>query len=188
MDRWQHDVAMFPFSRYLSCQSKKECISSGNQNFSSWSKLQMQNNDAAPAGVALIEITADVVTAYVTKNPVSAAELSTLIGNVHGALVALSAAPTIAAPPRPEPAVPIRKSVTNDFIICLEDGKKFKSLKRHLATKFGMTPQQYRERWGLPSDYPMTAPAYSAARSEFARKLGLGKKRAGGKRRKKSAA
>jgi len=143
------------------------------------------NTTSAP-DTSLIELTADVVSAYVAKNPVSALELSTLIGRVHGALFGLSSTPAIAAPVRPEPAVSIRKSVTDDFIICLEDGKKFKSLKRHLSSRYGMTLQQYRERWELPSDYPMVAPGYSATRSELAKKLGLGRKPANPRRRKKA--
>ncbi|RAZ72895.1 MucR family transcriptional regulator [Mesorhizobium atlanticum] len=124
---------------------------------------------------ALIELTADVVSAYVSNNPVPLSELAALIGQVHVALKAtLGAAPETAEPLTP--AVPIKKSVTPDYIISLEDGKKFKSLKRHLATHYGLTPDEYRAKWGLPADYPMVAPNYAATRSALAKSLGLGRK------------
>ena len=126
---------------------------------------------------ALLSLTADVVMAYVSHNPLPSAELTDLIASVHTSLVALSSdeatAPSAEAQ---KPAVPIKKSVTPDFIISLEDGKKFKSLKRHLQTKYGMTPAQYRQKWNLPSDYPMVAPNYSEERSQMAKNLGLGRK------------
>ncbi|MEP9349961.1 MucR family transcriptional regulator [Xanthobacter sp. KR7-225] len=123
-----------------------------------------------------IDFTADIVAAYVSNNSVSAAELPALIEAVHRVLGQLG---TPAAQPVEEqkPAVPIKKSVTPEYIICLEDGKKFKSLKRHLRTSYGMTPEAYREKWGLPKDYPMVAPAYAAARSELAKNMGLGQSR-----------
>jgi predicted transcriptional regulator len=124
---------------------------------------------------ALIELTADVVSAYVSNNPVPVGELPALIDRVHAALKG-----TIGSmPEKPEPlipAVPVRKSVTPDFIISLEDGKKFKSLKRHLSTHYGLTPDEYRAKWGLPADYPMVAPNYAAARSALAKTMGLGRK------------
>lgn len=125
---------------------------------------------------SLIDFTADIVAAYVSNNSVAAAELPALIESVHRALGQLGAP---AAPPVEElkPAVPLKKSVTPEYIICLEDGKKFKSLKRHLRTSYGMTPEAYREKWGLPKDYPMVAPAYAAARSELAKNMGLGQTR-----------
>ncbi|MGQ3675401.1 MucR family transcriptional regulator [Xanthobacter sp. TB0139] len=123
-----------------------------------------------------IDFTADIVAAYVSNNSVAANDLPALIESVHRALGQLG---TPSAPPAEElkPAVPIKKSVTPDYIICLEDGKKFKSLKRHLRTSYGMTPDAYREKWGLPKDYPMVAPAYAAARSELAKNMGLGQSR-----------
>lgn len=124
----------------------------------------------------LIELTADVVSAYVSNNPVPAGELPALIGQVHAALKGTAGG---CAPEKPEalkPAVPIKKSVTADYIISLEDGKRFKSLKRHLATHYGLSPDEYRAKWGLPADYPMVAPNYAAARSALAKTMGLGRK------------
>jgi predicted transcriptional regulator len=121
----------------------------------------------------LIELTSDIVSAYVTKNSTSAGEVSTLIARVHAALQGLGAPPTEPVQEL-KPAVPIRRSVTPDHIVCLDDGKKFRSLKRHLAT-LGMTPDQYRAKWGLPADYPMVAPNYSATRSQLAKTIGLGR-------------
>jgi predicted transcriptional regulator len=120
---------------------------------------------------------ADIVSAYVGNNSVAVADLPALIANVHSALHGIvSGAPKADEAP-PTPAVPVRKSVTPDAIICLEDGKKFKSLKRHLMTKYGLTPEDYRAKWGLPSDYPMVAPAYAEARSQLAKSMGLGQQR-----------
>jgi predicted transcriptional regulator len=125
----------------------------------------------------LLSLTADVVMAYVSNNPLPSAELTDLIASVHTSLVALSSNEATASNAEPQkPAVPIKKSVTPDFIISLEDGKKFKSLKRHLQTKYGLTPAEYREKWNLPSDYPMVAPNYSQERSQLAKNLGLGRK------------
>ena len=138
-----------------------------------------------------VEIAADIVSAYVSNNSVPAAELPALLGMVHASLtkIASGQAPEPAATPQ-EPAVPVKKSVTPDYIICLEDGKKFKSLKRHLRTTYDMTPEQYRAKWDLPRDYPMVAPNYAKARSELAKAMGLGqqrKKSAKGSRIKKAA-
>ncbi|OKL43224.1 MucR family transcriptional regulator [Pseudovibrio exalbescens] len=130
-----------------------------------------------PADNNLIELTADIVSAYVSNNTVASADLPVLITDVYVALQKTSGAITEPEPEPLKPAVPIKKSVTNDYIICLEDGKKFKSLKRHLRTHYDMTPEEYREKWGLPSDYPMVAPHYAAARSELAKKMGLGQQR-----------
>ncbi|MGX5832041.1 MucR family transcriptional regulator [Mesorhizobium sp. 43Arga] len=126
--------------------------------------------------VALIELTADVVSAYVSNNPVPVGELPALIGQVHAALRSTAGGVASAKPEALNPAVPIKKSVTPDFIICLEDGKKFKSLKRHLSTDYGLSPDEYRAKWGLPADYPMVAPNYAAARSALAKAMGLGRK------------
>jgi predicted transcriptional regulator len=131
-----------------------------------------------------VELAAEIVAAFVSYNPVPKSELPSLIEAVHSAVERLEKGPESAsAPPRVEakaPAVPIRRSITPDFLICLEDGKRFKSLRRHLAGH-GLTPAQYREKWNLPSDYPMTAPNYAAQRSAIAKTLGLGqlKRKAG---------
>src|SRR3954462_3582817 len=126
-----------------------------------------------------IELAAEVVSAFVSHNPVPAAQLPALIGAVHDALTKVaSGTATQQAPEEPkEPAVPIKRSVQPDYVICLEDGKRFKSLKRHLRTVYDLTPDRYRAKWGLPADYPMTAPNYAAARSEMAKSMGLGARR-----------
>ena len=123
---------------------------------------------------AIIEMTTDIVSAYVGNNSVSANDLPSLIQSVHRALtsVAAGAEPVEVAPK--EPAVPLKRSITPDYLICLEDGRKFKSLKRHLRTKYNMSPEEYRAKWGLPKDYPMVAPNYAKARSELAKQMGLG--------------
>lgn len=124
----------------------------------------------------LVSLSADIVSAYVSKNSVPASALPALIGSVYRSLVALRTEQA-AAPVGPQkPAVSVRKSVQNDYIVCLEDGKKFKSLKRHLSVHFGLSPAEYREKWNLPRDYPMVAPSYAAERSALALKLGLGRK------------
>ena len=125
--------------------------------------------------VDLLNLTARVVSAHVAHNRVPTEDVPTLIREVHRALANTGQAETAA--PRGEPAVPIKKSVQPDSIVCLEDGKKFKSLKRHLRTVYDLTPDQYRAKWGLPADYPMVAPNYAAARSELAKQMGLGARR-----------
>ena len=122
----------------------------------------------------IIEMTADIVSAYVGNNAVGAADLPALIQAVHSALsgVSTAAEPVEVAPK--EPAVPVKRSITPEFLVCLEDGRKFKSLKRHLRTKYNMSPEDYRAKWGLPKDYPMVAPNYARARSELAKQMGLG--------------
>jgi len=122
----------------------------------------------------LLKLTADIVAAHVSNNKLSAAELPQLIAQVHASLSDTGGAAN--AVPRPSPAVPIKKSVMPDHIVCLEDGKKLKMLKRYLKTSYDMTPEQYRERWGLPADYPMVAPNYAKKRSQLAKKIGLGKR------------
>ena len=117
-----------------------------------------------------------IVSAFVSRNSVSQNDLPDLIRSVHQSLKGLGHAAPVALEERPKPAVPINKSIQHDFIVCLEDGKKFKSLKRHLSAEFGLTPEEYRAKWGLPADYPMVAPNYAAARSQLAKKMGLGKK------------
>ncbi len=122
----------------------------------------------------LLDQTTDIVTAFITKNSVPAAELAQLIQAVHASLARLGQPSEEAPPEAKAPAVNIKKSVGTDYIICLEDGQKFKSLKRHLKTKYNLTPDEYRAKWGLPKDYPMVAPSYSASRSALAKEMGLG--------------
>jgi predicted transcriptional regulator len=129
-----------------------------------------------PADTGHLASTVQLVAAYVSNNSMHAAELGKLIETVHAALGALGGQTEQAAPETQlVPAVPIKKSITPDFLICLEDGKKFRSLKRHLGTVYGMTPDAYRAKWSLPRDYPMVAPAYSAVRSKLAKDIGLGR-------------
>lgn len=142
--------------------------------------MSQDENDAAEM---LITLTADIVAAHVSNNSVAVSDLPVLIGNVHQALAGLSsgnAAPQVA----PEPAVPIRLSVKKDYIVCLDDGKKLKMLKRHLMTHYGMTPDDYRAKWGLPSDYPMVAPAYAEQRRVLAKAIGLGRAPGSGRKKK----
>jgi len=122
----------------------------------------------------LIEMVSDIVSAYVAHNPVPVADLPKLIEKVHSVLTEIETSGNADEKPELKPAVAIRKSVTDDHIVCLEDGKKFKSLKRHLRTRYDMSPDEYREKWGLASDYPMVAPNYARQRSDLARKMGLG--------------
>ncbi len=133
--------------------------------------------DTSGDSSSYIELTANIVSAYVSNNTVPSADIPNLISQVHAALKRVSGGQT-AAPAEPlKPAVPIKRSVTPEYIICLEDGHKFKSLKRHLRTRYGVTPEQYREKWGLASDYPMVAPKYAEARSQLAKQMGLGQQR-----------
>ncbi len=132
--------------------------------------------------VDFVELAADIVSAYVSNNPVPPSELPQLLARVHGALIQVASgqAPESQAPAQPlQPAVPVKKSVTNDYIVCLEDGRTFKSLKRHLRAKYDLSPEQYRTKWGLPPDYPMVAPSYAKARSDLAKAIGLGQTRDG---------
>ncbi len=124
-----------------------------------------------------IELAADIVSAYVSNNSVPAGELPGLISEVYNALLRVGVGSSAAPAEPPKPAIAVKRSVTNDFIICLEDGKKFKSLKRHLRTQYGLSPEDYREKWGLPADYPMVAPNYAKARSNLAKQMGLGQQR-----------
>ena len=126
----------------------------------------------------LVELTADIVAAYVSNHVVPVGDLGGLISDVHSALSNTSApTPVATVAEKPKPPVPIKKSIEDDYLICLEDGQKFKSLKRHLMTHYNMTPEEYREKWGLPADYPMVAPAYAEARSRLAKEMGLGQRR-----------
>ena len=124
-----------------------------------------------------IGLTAEIVSAYVSNNTVASGDIPALINQVHSALLRVSSGQAEPSSEPLKPAVPIKRSINPDFIVCLEDGKKFKSLKRHLRTQYNMTPEQYREKWGLPADYPMVAPNYAAARSQLAKQMGLGQQR-----------
>lgn len=133
----------------------------------------MENDNKAE----IVELTADIVAAYVGNNAVPSADLPNLINDVYKALANAMGGAKEKEPVEEKPAVPVRRSVTPDAIVCLEDGKKFKSLKRHLRTHHDLTPEQYREKWGLAPDYPMVAPKYAEARSSLAKKMGLGQRR-----------
>ncbi|QDH13609.1 MucR family transcriptional regulator [Formicincola oecophyllae] len=132
--------------------------------------------NAPEASIDLRELTARIVTAYVGRHDIEGSNLAELVRTVYSALANVDQAPT-APEEKPVPAVPPRKSVFPDYIICLEDGKKLKLLRRHLKTAYNMTPQQYRERWGLPPEYPMVAPNYATHRSSLARRIGLGRRK-----------
>jgi len=131
------------------------------------------------AGKSFIDLTASIVSAYLSNNPTPASEIPNLISQVHAALqrVANGRAEPAPAPAPIKPAVPVKKSVHPDYLVCLEDGKRFKSLRRHLRTQYNMTPEQYRDKWNLPADYPMVAPNYAVTRSQLAKKMGLGQQR-----------
>jgi predicted transcriptional regulator len=130
---------------------------------------------------SIIDLTAEIVAAYVAKNMVAQAELPKLISDVHRALAGISVNGAMREDVAEiKPAVTVKKSVTSEYLICLEDGKKFKSLKRHLRSHYNLSPEQYREKWGLPADYPMVAPNYAQARSSLAKRMGLGQRKARG--------
>ena len=142
--------------------------------------MSQETNDAAEL---LITLTADIVAAHVSNNSVAVSDVPILIGNVHAALAGLSneaVAPEVVL----EPAVPVRASIKRDYIVCLEDGKKLKMLKRHLMTHYGMTPDDYRAKWGLAADYPMVAPAYAEQRRVLAKAIGLGRAPGSGRKKK----
>jgi predicted transcriptional regulator len=134
-------------------------------------------SDGGSGGPNYIALTAEIVSAYVSNNTVPASDIPVLISQVHAALSRVSAGSSDIAAEVPKPAISLKRSVTPEYIVCLEDGKKFKSLKRHLRTQYDMTPEQYREKWNLAPDYPMVAPNYAAARSELAKQMGLGQQR-----------
>ena len=138
----------------------------------------MTEQDSASRGADndLIDLSTEIVSAYVSHNALAVSDLPKLILDVHNALSGLRSSAAPAPVEELKPAVPVRKSVASDYIVCLEDGKKFKSLKRHLRTHYDMSPEEYREKWGLPPDYPMVAPNYSATRSRLAKDNGLGRK------------
>jgi predicted transcriptional regulator len=133
------------------------------------------DNETGSTGPDLVELTTDVIAAYVSKNSISQSDLPGLIASVHAAITGLTAPAAGPEAEKPVPAVPIKKSVTPDYIISLEDGRQYKSLKRHLGGR-GLTPAEYRSKWGLPHDYPMVAPSYAAQRSALAKSMGLGRK------------
>ena len=136
------------------------------------------SDEVTSARVELIQQVVSIVSAYVSHNAMRAGELPDLINSVHLSIQQLSKEQaTVEAKPPESPAVPVKRSVSKDFIVCLEDGKKFKSLKRHLRTHYNLTPEEYRGKWGLPPDYPMVAPNYAAARSSLAKSMGLGHQR-----------
>jgi predicted transcriptional regulator len=130
-----------------------------------------------PGEGAYIELTAQIVSAYLGNNSVPSGEIADLISQVHAALKRVAGRQVVAEAEPVRPAVSVKRSINSDYIVCLEDGKKFKSLKRHLRIRYNMTPEQYREKWGLPADYPMVAPNYAATRSQLARQMGLGQQR-----------
>jgi predicted transcriptional regulator len=127
-----------------------------------------------------VGLVAEIVSAYVSNNSLPSSDLGNLIGDIHAAVVKLVDNPSQAAAVEPsKPAVPIKKSITEEYLVCLEDGRKFKSLKRHLRTRYNLTPEQYRAKWQLPPDYPMVAPGYAQTRSRMAKDMGLGQQRRG---------
>jgi predicted transcriptional regulator len=128
-------------------------------------------------GKSFIDLTASIVSAYVSNNPMPASDVPGLIGQIHAALLRVSSGRAEVPLEPAKPAVSIKRSMTPDYLVCLEDGKRFKSLKRHLQSQYNLTPEQYREKWGLPPDYPMVAPNYAVARSQLAKKMGLGQQR-----------
>lgn len=138
-------------------------------------QTEIEHND-------LLALTADIVSSHVANNSVSVNDVPQLIQNVFATLSGLTTAPAAVITP-PEPAVPVRQSIKPDYIVCLEDGKKLKMLKRHLMTAYGMTPDDYRAKWGLPADYPMVAPNYAESRRQLAKSIGLGTKNTRGKKK-----
>jgi predicted transcriptional regulator len=152
-----------------------------------WPEADRENGglDRQPFGVTStmsestnhVELAAEIVSAYVSNNSVPSSELPALLSDVHAAIVRVATGAQPVVVEAAKPAVPPKKSITSDYIICLEDGRKFKSLKRHLRTQYNLSPEEYREKWGLPSDYPMVAPAYAKARSALAKQMGLGQQR-----------
>jgi predicted transcriptional regulator len=144
----------------------------------------MTSDKPGPGSGDLLRMAADVAAAYVSHNTLPPAQITEVIRTIYASFLSLEQTDG-AAPSNAKPVVPIKKSVTPDYVICLEDGKKLKMLKRHLRTAYGMTPDQYRAKWGLPIDYPMVAPNYAHQRSVFAKKIGLGRKPAAGRRAKK---
>lgn len=137
-------------------------------------RLKMSDMQAAKAD-DLLKLASDIVAAYVSNNPIAISEIPGMIKSVHATLGGLSSGSPSDVPTTQKPAVPVKKSITAEYVICLEDGKKLKMLKRYLRSRYGLSPEEYRSKWGLPADYPMVAPNYAAQRSEFAKKIGLGR-------------
>jgi predicted transcriptional regulator len=123
----------------------------------------------------LLKFASDIVAAYVSNNPIPVGEIPGMIKSIHSTLGGLASGHSTETPIAQKPAIPVRKSITPEYIVCLEDGKKLKMLKRYLRSRYNLTPEEYRAKWGLPADYPMVAPNYAAQRSEFAKKIGLGR-------------
>ena len=140
-------------------------------------KIQEERVDERPALPELVNITATIVAAYVSNNTVASGDLPALIAETHAALSRVAERSGRVEREEAKPKIAVKKSILPDYLICLEDGKKFKSLKRHLRTHYNLSPEEYREKWGLPHDYPMVAPNYARARSDLARKMGLGTRR-----------
>ena len=147
-------------------------------------KMAMENTMEALSESDVLRLSAEIVAAYVSRNPIQAGSISDVVRQVHGALTGLTRPQAVAAPQKQKPATPVSRSVQPDFIVCLEDGAKLKMLKRYLRSRYDMSPEEYRRKWGLPADYPMVAPNYAARRSDFAKKIGLGR----GVRRKRGKA
>lgn len=137
--------------------------------------MATSQGEVEPNDIDILGLSADIVAAYVAQNTVARSAVPELIRSVHDTLSSLGAAPAPPAAERAKPAVPVSRSVQRDYIVCLEDGKKLKMLKRYLRTHYDMSPEDYRRKWGLPGDYPMVAPAYAERRSDFAKQIGLGK-------------
>jgi predicted transcriptional regulator len=148
--------------------------------------MSERSSSASEESDDLLRFTGSIVAAYVSNNPVPVSELTAMIRSVHGALQGLGRSGELVAATSQKPAVPVKKSITPDYIICLEDGRKFKTLKRYLRGNYNLTPEQYRAKWGLPADYPMVAPNYSERRSQFAKQMGLGRAPKVKRRRKRS--
>jgi len=147
--------------------------------------MSVPNDESIPPVPNLIEYAATIVQAYIGNNRASVSDVAALVRDVHAALAGLGRPGSEPAATTQKPAVPVKKSITPDYVICLEDGKKLKMLKRYLRTRYKLTTDEYRAKWGLPADYPMVAPNYSTRRSEFAKKIGLGRKRGAPKKRKR---
>lgn len=138
--------------------------------------MSSETHDSSLTRDEILRLTADIAAAYFSNNSLASSEIPDVIRSVHDTIIALGSPPApVPAPERLKPAVPVNKSIGTDYIVCLEDGKRLKMLKRYLRAKYDMTPEDYRRRWGLPPDYPMVAPAYAARRSDFAKQIGLGK-------------
>jgi predicted transcriptional regulator len=137
--------------------------------------MQVPSSSAEPTGDEVLRFTSEIVSSYVSRNELAADALPGLIRSVHLAMLSLAGRPPERTEERPKPAVPVSRSVTRDYIVCLEDGRKLKMLKRYLRSHYDMSPDDYRRRWGLPADYPMVAPSYAETRSEMAKRIGLGR-------------